>query len=99
MQDLIRVRIADAAEQVGIRQRALQRMVLPRERFSKLGKRCGHHVETAGIALREGIATRDDVERCLPLRASLGEDQRGMLEVDREQPYLARNARPPLLPP
>src|SRR3989442_1663320 len=48
MEDLIGVGIADAVEQVGIRQRPLERVRLPGQRRSKLLERRGEYIESTG---------------------------------------------------
>ncbi len=49
MQDFVRIRIADAAEEMRISQRPFQRMVLLRECGAECVTSGGHHVNTAGI--------------------------------------------------
>src|SRR5688572_11104090 len=84
MQNLVRIRVAYAAEQMRIGQRALQRMIpLPKGR-GKLFERRFQYFESTRIVLRQRVASVDDVERRLPPGASLRQDQRAVRKIERE---------------
>src|SRR6266542_2328144 len=49
MQDLVRVRVADAGEDVRVRERALERVALARDGRAELFRRARERLDTAGI--------------------------------------------------
>jgi hypothetical protein len=85
MKNLVGVRVADAAEQMWVGQRTLQRVITAPERF---GKRCEidvHHLDPSWIVLSKLGLTLDDMQRRLPLGTRLGKDQSAILKVECEQ--------------
>src|SRR5439155_21011201 len=78
VQDLIGVRVADPAEEMGIGQRSLQRVVLTRERVAKPIERGVERLETAGIERRQRRLTSHELNGRALLRACLGEEQRAV---------------------
>ena len=58
MQDLVRVGVADAAEEVRIGERALERVVLARQRVAKRVERRVERLEAAGIERASAAAPR-----------------------------------------
>ena len=86
MKNFIRIRVPDAAEQMGIRQRSLQRVIFSLERFNKGVEACGHHLEAARIDRRQGCFTLQDVKRSSFLRGGLGQQQRAIVEIKRRKP-------------
>ena len=58
VKDLVRVGVADAAQQMRIRQRALQGVILARQRLAELLDRRRQHFEAAGIVRRQLAARR-----------------------------------------
>nr|WP_293417094.1 hypothetical protein [Piscinibacter sp.] len=90
VQDLVGVRIADAAEQPRIRQRALERVVLglqPRQEGGRLG---AHHVDAAGVLRGQRVAPGEQVQRGAAFRACFGEHQRAGIELEGRQCRLRR---------
>ena len=98
MQDLIRIRVADAAEETRIGQRALQRVVLASERHVEDLESDAEHFDPARIVSRERVAAGDDVQRCAARRASFGEQQRGVSEIERGEAQTRGNLHARLLP-
>ena len=98
MQDLVRVGVADAAEDVRIGQRALERVVLAHERRAEVLQRRAEHLDPARVVLRERLLAAHHVHRRAPLRAFLGEEQRPVLEVERGQAAPAGQRRGSLAP-
>ena len=83
MQDLVRVRVADPAEQAGIGQGALQRSVLQSQPRGELVAGGREHLDSARIVfLERGLAVYE-VERRALLRTGLGQGQRAAGEVER----------------
>ena len=96
VQDLVRVRVADAAEEPRVGERALERVVLARERARRTASSvASSDLEPAAVELRERVRAAHDVERRALLRARLGEDQRARREVERgeRRPCPGRRAR------
>ena len=98
MQNLIRVRVPDAAQDPRIRQGAFERTILRHQPLPELGQRARHDVDPARIHRRQLREPRHHVERSPPLRASLGHRQGAMLKVERRKSSLARQLRSHLLP-
>ena len=99
MKNFVGVRVADAAEEMWIGQRALERMVFSLQGGLKLREIRLEHFEPSSIVFGQCFRTADHVERCLPLAASLGEDKCAVVEVERQKTDLARNWRGGLFPP
>src|SRR2546428_3515562 len=82
MQDLVGVRVADAAEDPRVGQRALERVVLPGERVAERRQVRVKYLEAARVVRAQtGFAT-DEMQRGPPLRARLGQDDRPRREVE-----------------
>jgi len=89
MQDLVRVGVADAAQDAGIGQRALERVILAGQRAVERGRVGVEHLEPARIVLGEARLAADEIERRAPLRTGLGQDERARREIERGQADLA----------
>ena len=61
MEDLVRVGVADAAEDVRIGQRSLQRVALAGEGGSKLFERNVERLDAARIVRADGLLASDDM--------------------------------------
>src|SRR5687767_12718691 len=92
MQDLVGVRVADAAEEMGIGERALEGVVLAPKAISERRRRCGERLEAARIQRGETGITNEVDARPL-LRARLRENERSAVEVERREPELAWDRR------
>src|SRR5215470_17247999 len=85
MKNLVGVGVANAAEQMRIGQRTLERVIASAERLRK-GHEIGiHHLEPARLVLRKGGFSLDDIQRRLPLGTRLSEDQGSILEIECEE--------------
>src|SRR5439155_3306091 len=62
VEDLIRIRVADAIEQPGVGERALERVRLPGQRRSELLERRAEHIQSTGVVGGERALAPDDVE-------------------------------------
>ena len=83
MQDLIGIRIADPAEDPGVGERALQRMILSRYRSNE-GFRLGlGDLQPPRILIAQPLAPTDDVQGGTFLGPCLGENERAVLELER----------------
>ena len=90
MQDLVGVRVADAAEDPRVGQRALERVVLPGERVAECRQVRVKDLEAARVVLAQtGFAT-DEMQRGPPFRARLGQDHRPRREVEAGETDLSR---------
>ncbi len=101
MQDLVGIRIADAAEQRRIGERALDRMVLAGQRRREGVARGAERLEAAGIVQRQRALAVQQMERGASLGACLGQHQAALGEVERGEPEAAdehRARRPPVQP-
>ena len=98
MEDFVRIRVTDAAEQVRIGQSALQGVVvLPERTRERVASRL-EDINPARIVPLECFRTADDEERRLTLRAGFSQDERSVTEVDGEETDLARNTCAGFLP-
>src|SRR5690242_21886980 len=80
--DLVRIRVADAAEQMRVGERPLERAAV---RLQSRGEFPGtglEDLEPARIHRGERRLALDQVDRCAPLRSGLGEDQRRGVEFE-----------------
>ena len=91
MQDLVRVRVADPAEQPRIGERALQRVILAREGGAKGCEIGGEHLEPAGVMVIEPVLASHEVKRGAPLRARLRQHEGSRGEVERRESGLRRD--------
>ena len=71
MQDLVRVCVADPAEQPRIGERALQRVILAREGGAKGCEIGGEHLEPAGVMVIEPVLASDEVKRGAPSASAM----------------------------
>ena len=104
VQDLVRVGVADAAEQMRIGERALQRVALAGERLVKLFARGVERLDAAGIERAQRRLAAHQLQRGALLRARFGEEQRAVLEGERGEHLLRPHPRflaglPPAQPP
>jgi hypothetical protein len=85
VQDLVRIRVADAAQDPRVCHRALERVVLTGQRRAERGEVRVEHLEAARIVLLQaGFAARQ-IERGPALGAGLGQDQGPRREIERGQ--------------
>ena len=82
MQDLVRIGVADAAEQVRVGQRALDRVVLAGERIVELLERCLERLDAAGIERGKRRLTAHHLHRRALLRAGFREQQGAAREFE-----------------
>src|SRR5437899_4727033 len=93
VQHLVRVRVADTAEQARIGDRALERAVLALHSISELSETGPEDVESAGIHRGERGLALDQMERGAALGSGLGEHQRAASEFEGGERYPARHLR------
>jgi photosystem II stability/assembly factor-like uncharacterized protein len=99
VQDLVGVGVSDAAEDVRIGERALQRVVVGGQTGAECVEIRAQHFEPAAIVLGERGCAAHDVNRGLPLRSGLRQQERSPCEVERREPDFARDRGPTLPPP
>jgi hypothetical protein len=81
-----------------IGQRAFQGVVPGAQRAIE-GRQIGvEHLDSTGVVLRQRRPSLHDEQRCLAFGSSLREQQRAVVEVEREQADLAGNTRTARLP-
>ena len=98
MQDLVRVSVADPAEEVRVGQGALERVRLPAQRGVERGVVGLEHLESARVEPSQPVLAAHHVQRGPLLRSGLGEQQRTLFEVERGQAQTARDLGPRRLP-
>src|SRR5439155_12065864 len=101
VQDLVRVCIADAAEEARIGERPLKRVALADERRAKVLDVRLEHLEAAGVVGLESRLATDQIERSALLRARFGDQQRPARKIEGCEPDLPgrlRSARAPAKP-
>ncbi len=98
MEDLVGVGVADAGEETRIRQRALQRVVLPCQRLAESRQVRVEDLDAAAVELREARAPLDEVERRPLLRAHLGQHERAFRKIERRDRGAASDLRAALSP-
>ena len=81
-QDLVGVRVADPAEQPGIGQGALQRVVRRLQDRPEPIDGHGEHVFAAGVESAKSVFALDHVERGPPLRSGLRESQQSVRQLE-----------------
>src|SRR2546428_9812910 len=99
MQDLVRVRVPDAAEGPRVGEGALEGVALTGERFLKRGQIGLEHLETPAVERGEGACAPRQVDGGALLLARLGEEQRAVGEVESGETVAARDRRAARLPP
>ena len=97
VQDLVRVRVPDSAEDVRIRERTLHRVILPRQARRECGQIRLQHLEAARVEPSE-LTSGDQVQRRLPARSRLGQHHRTGRKIERRKSHLARNRSAALAP-
>ena len=85
MQDLVGIRVADAAEHMRIGQSALQRVVPHHQAASELIERSGHDIHSAGIESRQSRFALRHVQRSPLLRSGLGQREAAVVEQKRRE--------------
>src|SRR5205085_11700070 len=80
----------DAAEEMGIGQRALDRVLLARQSLVKLLAARLEWLEAARIQGAKRVASGDHLHRCALLRARFREEQRAVLELEGGEHELRR---------
>ena len=98
MKDLVRIRIADAAEQTRIGKRALERVIVFTQRTGEPIEIDVEHVDPARVVIVKRRASTDEKQRRLAFRSRFSEDQRAVVEVHREQTDLTRDSGTRFLP-
>src|SRR5712692_1042881 len=98
MQDLVRIGVADAAEQTRIGERALERMVLALHAVGELLETGYEDVEAAGVHRGERRLAFDEVERSPALGARFGERERPVREFEGGKRGPPRGPRVPFEP-
>ena len=98
MEDLVRVGVPDAAENAGIGQGALQRVVVAEEPFGECREARVEHLDAARVVALQLVGAAHDVDRGLASRACLGQDQRAVRKVERRKTDLAGNRRATFAP-
>ena len=93
VQDLVRIRVADAGEEARIGQRAFQRMVLAKQDVDANVFEIGvEDLDAPGIHRVERRLALNEMQRGAPLGAGLGESERAAVELEQRQGDLARSA-------
>ena len=95
VQNLVGVRVADAAEEMRIGQRALERVVLPPQRLANSSAVDVKHLEAAGIECGQRLLAPNQIQRGAPLRARLGQQQRAVGKSNAARPTLPGTFAPP----
>ena len=93
VQDLVAVGVADAREQVGIGQRALDGVVADEQPRAELVEVGVERLEAAAIEFGQRGRAAQQVHRGPLLRRRLGQQQRAVREVERRQADLAGDRR------
>ena len=73
MQDLVGVRVADPAEEMGVGECALEGVVLALQSLGELDEAGVQHLESTAVERRESRRAPHDMERCAARRARFGE--------------------------
>ena len=94
VEDLVRVGVADPAEDLLVRDGALQSSVLPPNRFGEVVETDFERFEPAAIVLSQGLLAPHDVEGRSLLRRCLGQQERAIDEVETGMGSLLRNGGP-----
>src|SRR5713101_9405344 len=93
MQDLVRVRIPDAGEDVRVGQRALERVILARDGVAEFRLGAGERLDPAGVERDDRRLALQEMNRRALLRPGLGQRERARREVQGRQPELAGHLR------
>ena len=87
MQDLVRIGVADAAEQPRIGERALERVVLSRQPFGERVDTRVERLQATAVERRERLGAAHEVDRRAALGARLGEHEGTGCELELGQRY------------
>src|SRR4029077_7061426 len=90
MQDLIRIRVADATNDPRIGESSLERTVFGRKRGSKRGEIARKNVDSARVEGTQTILTRDDMQRRAAFCAGFGNHQRAVRKIEGCQTLASR---------
>jgi len=92
VEDLVRVGVADPAEEPRVRERALERVALSAERGLERLEVGLEHLEPAGVVEGEGVPAANQVQRSAARRARFRHDEGAGRKVERDKPYPTREA-------
>ena len=99
VENLVRVRVPDSADDAGIRQRPLQSPVFTDQRRAEAGQIGRENIDASRVHGEQAGLARHHVERCPPLAAGLCERERSRREIESRQilaPPEGRVGRPPM---
>jgi hypothetical protein len=85
MQDLVRVCVADTAQDARVGERALQRVIALAQARAERGEIGPEHFHSAAIVVGELRLAREHMQRRATFRAGFGERQRAVGEFEREE--------------
>src|SRR6202030_3692363 len=85
VQDLVRVRVSDAAEQTRIGQRTLQGLILHLQSLGEVGQRAVADFESTHVELRKRVGTAHQVQRRATLRAGFSERDPSVPELENRE--------------
>src|SRR5215475_12324140 len=98
MENLVGVRVADAAEDTWIGQGALEGVVFPSQGDTERRQICVQDLEASGVVVAETGLTADQMQRRAALRARFGQNERSRREVEGGEADLARHLVPRFSP-
>src|SRR5262245_33340872 len=98
MEDLIRVRVADATEEMRIGQSTFQRVALSRKRSCKRRHVAHHHIDPARGERSKRVFSVDNMKRRPLLCGGLRQEQGAMCKVERGQTDFPGNGRASVAP-
>src|SRR5688572_23498818 len=93
MQNFVGVGVADSAEDLRVGESPFERVAFAAQGRSEVREARADGFETAAVELRERCFAAHDVEARPAFRACFGENERAVLEVEREEPELLRELR------
>ena len=93
MEDLVRVGVADSADEARIGERALQRVVHAQERLAERGQGGLERLDPAAVHLAHGFFAAQEVDRGALLARHLGEHDGPRVEVESSESDLAGDLR------
>src|SRR5205807_2590150 len=85
MENLVRIRVADAGDDARVGERALQRVVLTAKRGEQIVRGDRERLDAAGIERAEFTLIGENVQRCTLPAGRLGEEQRARREIERRE--------------
>src|SRR6266849_280492 len=85
MQDLVRVRVADATEYARIGKSPLERAVFGGKRSAKRAEVAREDVDSSRVDGTQALLAYEDVQRCAVLCAGFGEHQRAAGKIEGRQ--------------